>query len=258
MKFRILSLLFLVLALPSAFAQDVVPNSPQPALPQRAGWQGQRNGRGEWNMRAGRGLVGNVTEVAKDHYTVKSDAGDVYTVLFSVNTRIMKQTPRRNRQGDPADAMNEPPTPPVSLKSTDIKVGDVIAADGEINASAKTVGAVVILLIDPERAKQLREMEANYGKTWLMGKVTAINDLRITVLGGPDNVAHSFVADENTAFRKRREPITMADVQVGDMVRAEGAVKNGAFMATTVAVMSAPAGSMPQAPRANEMAAPPL
>ena len=136
------------------------------------------------------------------------------------------------------------------IKATDIKVGDAIGASGEIDATAKSVGAVVIFQIDPERAKQMREMQANYGKTWLMGKVTAINDVKVTLQGGPDNATHTFVADENTTFRKRRDPITLADIQVGDMVRVEGAVKNGSFLATSVAVMGPP-------PQRNEGAAPP-
>jgi Domain of unknown function (DUF5666) len=86
----------------------------------------------------------------------------------------------------------------------------------------------------------MREMQANYGKTWLMGKVTAINDVKVTLQGGPGNEAHSFVADENTAFRKRRDPITLADIQVGDMVRVEGALKDGSFLAKSVAVMGPP------------------
>jgi hypothetical protein len=52
-----------------------------------------------------------------------------------------------------------------------------------------------------------------------------------------DNAAHAFVADEETTFRKRREPITLADVQVGDSVRVEGAMKDGVFVAASVAVM---------------------
>jgi len=44
------------------------------------------------------------------------------------------------------------------------------------------VGAVVVLQLDPERAKQIREMEANFGKTWLMGKVTAINETKSAFL----------------------------------------------------------------------------
>jgi hypothetical protein len=186
----------------------------------------------------GRGVMGTVTEATPDHFTIKTDSGDLYTVHYSVNTRIMKGGggQRRGQSGD-----NEPPAnPPTTIKASEIKVGDAIGASGEIDATAKSVGAVVIFQIDPERAKQMREMQANYGKTWIMGKVTAINELKVTLQGGPDNATHAFVADENTTFRKRRDPITLADIQVGDMVRAEGAVKNGAFLATTVAVMGQP------------------
>jgi hypothetical protein len=133
-------------------------------------------------------------------------------------------------------------TPPQPIKATDIKVGDVIAANGEVDAGAKSVGAVFVMLIDPERAKEMRAMEANYGKTWLAGRVTAINEVKVSLEGGPDRGPRSFVADENTTFRKRRDPITLADMQVGDMVRVEGALKDGAFVATTVNVMTPPNG----------------
>ena len=113
---------------------------------------------------------------------------------------------------------------------------------GEVDAAAKSVGAVVIAQLDPERARQMREMRANYGKTWLMGKVTAINETKVTLLGSVDNAAHAFVADEDTTFRKRREPITLADVHAGDVVRVEGAVKDGIFIAASVAVMVMPQG----------------
>jgi preprotein translocase subunit YajC len=195
----------------------------------------------------GRGVMGTVTEISPDHFTIKTDSGDLYTIHYSVNTRIMKGGggQRRGQGGDNEFPMN-PPTP---IKASDIKVGDAIGASGEYDANTKSVGAVVIFQIDPERAKQMREMQANYGKTWIMGKVTAINEAKVTLQGGPDNATHTFVADENTTFRKRRDPITLADIQVGDMVRAEGAVKDGAFLATAVAVMS------PRPPR-DDTAAP--
>jgi hypothetical protein len=128
-------------------------------------------------------------------------------------------------------------------------VGDVVAALGEVDAAAKSIGAALVLQIDPERAKQMREMQANYGKTWLMGKVTAINETKVTLEGSLDKAAHTFVADENTTFRKRRDPITLADIQVGDVVRAEGAVKDGIFVAASVSVMGMPPGGMPMVPR---------
>jgi preprotein translocase subunit YajC len=213
---------------------------------------GQRGGRGAWagGGMMGRGVMGTVTEITPEHFTVKTESGDVYIVHYSVNTRIMKGG-GSGGGGRRGQADNQPPdTPPQAIKPTDIKVGDAIGASGEIDANAKSLGAVVIFQIDPERAKQMREMQANYGKTWLMGKVTAIDDANVSIQGGPDNAAHTFIADENTTFRKRRDPITLADIQVGDTVRVEGAVKNGAFVATTVGDMGVPQ------PR-NEGAAPP-
>jgi preprotein translocase subunit YajC len=194
-----------------------------------------------WGMGGGGGLTGTVTEVAADHYTIKTDAGESYTVHISANTRIMKQVVQRTGAGGG--------NPPQALKATDIKVGDVVAALGEVDAAAKSIGAMAVLQIDPERAKQMREMQANYGKTWLMGKVTAINETKVTLEGSMDKAAHTFVADENTTFRKRRDPITLADIQVGDVVRAEGAVKDGIFVAASVSVMGMPPGGMPMVPR---------
>ncbi len=191
-------------------------------------------------MGGGHGTMGTVTEVAADHYTIKTETGEIYTVHYSVNTRIMKQMVRHRNPGEARNDTDAQPAAPQPLKPTDIKIGDVIAANGEVDAAAKSVGAVFIVQIDPERAKQMREMEANYGKTWLMGKVTAVDGIRVTIQSARDNSPRSFVADENTTFRKRRDPITLADIQVGDMIRVEGAVKDGTFLAATVGDMGAP------------------
>ena len=243
MHLRYLSLPAIVLGVCAAsvlmYSQDPgAPQDPNPPAQDRGPGQ-HGDGRGMWRGGGmmGRGVVGTVTEIAADHFSVKTESGDLYTIHYSVNTRMMKGGggPRRSQPDNEQQF-----TPPQPIKATDIKVGDVIAASGEIDPNAKSVGAIVVFQIDPERARQLREMQANYGKTWLMGRVTAVNDVKVTLQGGPDNAAHTFVADENTTFRKRREPITLADVQVGDMLRVEGSQKNGEFLATTVAVMGPP------------------
>lgn len=233
--------LFVLVSLFSLCAVAQSPDTPQnnSQLPLGQG-QGLRGGRGQWGggmMGTGRNVMGVVTEAASDHFTIKTDSGDVYTIHYSVNTHILKGGGGARRNSGETDM---PMTPPQTIKAADIKVGDVIGAAGEVDANAKSIGAIVIFQIDPERARQMREMQANYGKTWLMGKVTAIHDVKVTLQGGPDNNAHSFIADENTTFRKRRDPITLADIQVGDLVRVEGAIKNGAFLAATVAVMGPP------------------
>ena len=242
MKIRHFSSLAFVLALACAVSAQVAP-TPPPAGQAPAQGPGGRGGWGGGMMGPGRGVTGTVTEVAGDHYTVKTDAGEIYTVRFSANTRILKQGAGR---GPGSGAVGNPPQ---TLKPADIKVGDMVAALGEMDATAKSVGAMMVLQIDPERAKQMREMQGNYGKTWLMGKVTAVDGVKVTLLGAIDHAPHTFVADESTTFRARRDPITLADVHVGDMVRVEGAVKDGSFAAASVTKMGMPPGGTPMVPR---------
>jgi hypothetical protein len=185
----------------------------------------------------GRGVLGSVTEVASDHYTIKTDNGETYTVHFSVNTRIIKQPAGRRQGGGGGEAEGGERPTPQTLKPTDIKVGDFITAGGEVDAATKSIGAVFIAQIDPERAKQLREMEANYGKTWLAGRITSIDGTTITIEGAMDHAPHSIAVDENTSFHQRRDAITLADIKPGEQLRAEGAVKGGVFLATTVNAM---------------------
>lgn len=246
----------------AVFAQNGAPPGGQN---RRGGGPGQQ-GMGGF---LGRGVTGTVTEAAADNFTIKTMTGETYTIHFSANTRFMKQMPgtrgaggaqgggswqrgQRNSsngaQGDNQGRMamggGSPPQP---IKATDIKVGDAIAAGGEIDVNAKSVGAIGIVQLDPERAAQMQQMEANYGKTWLMGKVTSINDVQVTLQGAIDNAPHTFVADENTSFRERNNPITLADIHTDDTLRVEGAVKDGVFTASAVTVMRAP-GEQTRAP----------
>jgi hypothetical protein len=254
MRTRLLSAIVFGLALTAAASAQDAPTTPptgQPPAqgPGAGGWQGQHlragsSGRLAGTGMGGRGVTGTVTAVAADHYTVKTDAGEIYTVHFTANTRIFKQQAQRQFRSQADEGGN----PPQALKPTEIKVGDSVAALGEVDPTAKSIGAVVVMQIDPERAKQMREMQANFGKTWLLGKVTAIDGVKVTLMGAIDNAAHVFVADENTTFRKRRDPITLADIQVGDTVRVEGAVKDGTFLATTVSAVGAQ-GPPPTVPR---------
>lgn len=214
---------------------------------QNGGGYGQRGGHrmGGGVGMMGRGVVGTVTEAAADHFTVKTFEGETYTVNYSANTRVLKMhggMGYRRDNGEGGGGMGRGGNPPEQIKASDIKVGDTIVARGEIDASAKSVGAVMIAQLDPEMAKRMQEMAANYGKTWLMGRVTAVDGVKVTLMGTEDNAPHTFVANENTDFRERRNPITLADVKVGDMVRADGSLQNGVFTATTVNVMRAPQG----------------
>ncbi len=275
-------LLALVLSAAGAAQNSNSDSNAQSASGENAGpgaGNGPRGGRGGFGGMGmmGRGVAGTVTEAAADHFAIKTFLGDTYTVQFSGNTRFVKMpADMRRGEGEGNGAGNGAGSgedsgqgyrqgrgtgyggnPPQEIKATDIKVGDVIEARGEVDATAKSVGATSVALVDPERAKQMEEMEANFGKTWLMGKVTAIDGVKVTLVGALDNQPHSFVADENTTFRRRRDPITLADIQVGDTVRVDGAVNGGVFTATSVGDMGAmqpgqrrgPEGTPPPAPQ---------
>jgi preprotein translocase subunit YajC len=203
----------------------------------------------------GRGVQGTVTAVTPGFYMVKTEDGETYKVNYSANTRILKQVILRQGEagekaegGERGERGNRQRPAPEPIKSTDIKAGSDIAALGEVDTAARSVGAVLVMLIDPERARLMHEQRANYGKTWLAGKVTAINETTVSLTSALDNTVHAFQADENTTFRKHREPITLADIQVGDMVRVEGAMKGSTFIATSVAVMGMPSGGAPNVP----------
>jgi hypothetical protein len=162
----------------------------------------------------GNGVRGTVTATAADSFTIRTDEGDNYKVFFSVNTRLMKD--------------REP------MEASDVRLGDMLLAGGLVDAKAKTVGAVFVYDID---AKEVREARAGFGKTWIMGKVTAIHELKITIERAGDKQAAVVAVDENTSFRKRKEDVTLADVKVGDMISAEGGLHGGSFLATTLRIM---------------------
>jgi hypothetical protein len=269
-------------------SQGASPSAGQNGDQGSGGGRGQRGARGGYGGgmgggagMMGRGLMGTVTEAAADHYTIKTDAGDVYTIHFTADTRIFKQVAGTRAGEGSGTGAGEGQNggqnagggqgqgggggrgrgygggnPPQQIKPTDIKVGDDINVMGDVDATAKSVAANRIAQLDPAVVQQIRAAEANFGKTWLMGKVTAIDGTKITLTGVIDNAPHSVVADENTAFRKRRDPITLADIQVGDTVRADGAVKDGVFTATNVNVFGGPGGETPSVPRNSAPQAP--
>jgi hypothetical protein len=179
----------------------------------------------------GNGIRGTVTAAAPNSFTIRTDEGDTYQVLYSPNTRLMK-----DRQ---------------PIEPTDVHVGDMLMAGGIVDAKARTIGAVFVVDID---AREIRDARAAFGKTWVMGKVIAIHELRITIERAGDKQPQIVAVDENTLFRKRREDVTLADVKVGDMISAQGALHADAFVATNLRIMTP--GSNPGLARPNGPGAP--
>lgn len=173
----------------------------------------------------GNGVRGTVTAAAASSFTIRTDEGETYQVLYSPNTRLMK-----DRQ---------------PIEAADVHVGDMLMAGGIVDPKAKTVGAVFVVDID---AKEVRDARAAFGKTWVMGKVTAIHELKITIERAGDKQAQIVAVDENTSFRKHREDVTLADVKVGDTISAQGALHADTFLATALRIMTPGTNSGPGRP----------
>ena len=100
-KFLVGTAFFIGVVVVSATTQP--PQTQSPGSPDSG--QGRRM-RGMGGFPGGNGVLGTVTEVTADHYTIKTDAGESYTVHYSVNTRILKQAPGQGqgrRQGAAAE-----------------------------------------------------------------------------------------------------------------------------------------------------------
>ena len=195
----------------------------------------------------GRMVRGTVTAAAADHLTVKTEGGEVYEVLITPNTQV-----RKGRD---------------QMKAADIHAGDAVGAMGEMDAPKKTVHALMVMVVDAEQVKKAREA---MGKTVISGTVTAIDELKITVKR-TDDVVQTIQVDEDTSFRKggramgaafaadgfggggrgpragapagaapaadaAGESLTLADVKVGSVIAGQGAIKNGIFVPTQLAI----------------------
>lgn len=222
--------------------------------------QGDDEGEGGVVFAGGQMVRGTVTAATADHLTVKTEAGEVYQVVFSANTRVSK-----DRQ---------------PVKIADIKAGDGVGAMGVLDPATKTVHAVFVGVMDAEQVKKARE---GMGKVYITGRVTAIDmeALKLTVLR-PDGVTQVIGVDEQTSFKRGGrgmgilasgagvtemgpvggrvsggagsangagesaggaggESITLADVKVGDAVAGRGALKNGLFVPTELGISDAAA-----------------
>jgi hypothetical protein len=186
---------------------------------------------------------GTVTAVQPEQFSVKTDAGDTYHIATSANTRLRKD--------------NQP------IKAADVKVGDSVGAMGVLDAPTKTVHAVFVVVVDAAQAKKMRE---DLGKTYIAGRVSAIDidALKITVIR-PDDISQVVAVDEGTSFRRGGrgmasmlngggqlsngredagsggESITLADIKIGDSIGGTGALKSGVFTAKELRVVDASA-----------------
>jgi hypothetical protein len=168
----------------------------------------------------GRGIMGEITAVNADGFTVKTMQGNSATVKVSSETKIM-----RDQQ---------------PIKMADLKVGNTIGVSGTPDANDPTTWNASFIV---DRTAQANEMKANLGKTMIMGEVKSIDGTNLMVLR-PDGQTQTISVDENTSFKKGRESVTLADIKAGDRIGGKGALKGGVFVASELHVGGGPGMGM--------------
>lgn len=235
----------------------LVASGPQMQGQDQPAGQGQGRRRGGFGGQVGQRVQGIVTAATAGKVTIKTDTGDSYDITVSETSRVMKS-------GQP-------------IKLSDVKPGDSVTAMGQVDSASKTVQAMMLMDVD---AATLAKAKENMGKTYITGRITAIDadNLKLTVMR-TDNVSQVIAVDDGTSFQRgnrgvaadvaaaggiaggtfgggmRRggqggqaaappapESITLADIKVGDSLMATGTLKNGTFTALKMGVT--PQGAM--------------
>lgn len=189
-------------------------------------------------------IGGEVASVNGMTLTVKTEDDKLVHIVTTTNTRVMRG--RGN-----------------AVKVGDLKVGDGVMAIGNLDGPGGTMHAAMVFATD---ASQLKAMRENLGKTYIAGKVTAIDTGSATItVERPDHVVQTIGLDETTSFRKAHgrgtsagqgtastpepgaasgESITLADIQVGDRVTGQGTLKSGVFVPAQLTVLPPDTGQV--------------
>jgi len=192
-------------------------------------------------LAGGEMVRGVVVAATANHLAIKTDKGELYQIAVTDNTHIMK-----DRQ---------------PLKLGAIRPGDNAGAMGVLDAPTHTIHALFVVVVDAEEARKARE---GLGKVFIVGKVTSIDELKLTILR-PDGVTQVIAVDESTSFRRggrqlqsaidgvgpavvnpspaaggpmetSGESITLADIKVGDNVMGKGELKSGVFVPSQLGI----------------------
>ncbi len=194
-----------LLAAAGAFAQNATTGGdqqPQPDVQSRRGPGGQ----GAPGGRRGGGIRGTVTGVNGNNVSLKTETGETWTVISTDNTRV-------RRDGQPGTVSGVQP-------------GDEVMAMGMPDADKHEVHALMLMDVS---AAEVAKAKANLGKTYIVGRITAINDTRLTIMRS-DHVSQIIVLDESTSLHRGGRMNEQALAAAGlDMAPMGGGMGQGGY-----------------------------
>jgi len=127
-----------------------------------------------------------------------------------------------------------------SITLADIKVGDFVRGPGELKNNVfmpkeLTVGRPNMTMMGGQGGQGMDP--ANLGKTFIAGRVKAINQNKITVTR-PDDQTQEITIESGTLLKLMPggAATTLGEINIGDRVRGPGEVKNGSFVPTELSV----------------------
>ena len=170
-------------------------------------------------------IIGVVTSVQTGALQVKTDAGDVFTVVLLPETKFRKIAPGEKDL-----------TKALEIKVSDVESGDRVLARGPVETERKTITAqwLIVMSLSDLAAKHERE-RAEWLRRGVAGSVVSIDaaahqiKLRIPSLRGEQFL--TVQVGETTRVRRYApdsvrfadaKPSSLAEVKAGDQVRALG------------------------------------
>jgi hypothetical protein len=173
-------------------------------------------------------VIGAVTAVepASNLVSIKTDAGDTYTVSVAEVTKLLRLAPGEK---DLSKAQ--------AIQFADIAVGDRVLAQGPVKDAEKTLQALRIIdMSQADIAKKNQQEQADWQKRGTAGVVTLKDDaagqlgLRLPSIAGDGELVKIVVTPKTVLKRYAPDSVkysdakvsTLAEMQKGDQIRVLG------------------------------------
>jgi hypothetical protein len=192
-----------------AFQEAGAPANPPQARPGPSSGQPQAQPGQQPGREVGERAFGSIVSVGVDRLEIKRMNGTSQTVMVDDQTRYVEGGREEQKK----------------LALEDLKPGDHVFVQGKTKESKEFVASVVRRITDQEMQ---RFSGARTG-----GEIVSIDGSQIKVRN-PRQGEKTVAVNDQTAFVKDGQPITLKDLKVGDRIFVLGQENNGQFVATRV------------------------